>query len=140
MKVVLRWLLSFIIASAGVMHFSDPEPFVAIVPLALPAPLALVYISGAAELAIGLGLQLPATRRIAAWGLVALLLAVFPANINMAVNELPMGDDPVPTWALWARLPLQFALIFWAWVYARRDTAAEQEPHRRARPEPSAPS
>ena len=125
MKAPLRWLLSFIMVSAGVMHFADPEPFVAIVPSALPAPLALVYISGAAEIAIGLGLQLPPTRHIAAWGLVALLIAVFPANINMALHDLPMGDDPVPTWALWARLPLQLVLIFWAWVYTRRDALPE---------------
>jgi uncharacterized membrane protein len=139
MKALLRWLLSFIMVSAGVMHFADPEPFVSIVPAALPAPLALVYISGAAEVAIGLGLQLPTTRRIAAWGLVALLIAVFPANINMAIHELPMGDDPLPTWALWARLPLQLVLIYWAWVYTRRDEGGEYE-LRQARPEPSAPS
>jgi uncharacterized membrane protein len=88
-------------------------------PDALPAPLALVYISGVAEILGGLGLILERTRKLAAWGLVALLLAVFPANVNMAVNDLPLGGRDLPAWALWARLPLQAVLIAWAWWYTR---------------------
>ncbi|MBK9033105.1 MAG: DoxX family protein [Myxococcales bacterium] len=104
---------------AGANHFIAPATYVGMMPSALPAHLALVYVSGVAEIAGGLGLILPATRRLAAWGLVALLLAVFPANVNMAINHLPLGARAVPTWALWARLPLQALLIAWAWWYTR---------------------
>ena len=100
MKTALRWLLT-----------------VAMVPDALPWHLALVYVSGVAEICGGLGLILPRTRRAAAWGLILLYLSVFPANVNMAVNHLPLGGEPVPTWALWARLPAQAVLIAWAWWY-----------------------
>jgi uncharacterized membrane protein len=119
METALRWLLTLLMVAIGVLHFVAPAGFVSIVPRALPAPLALVYISGAAEIAGGLGLALPRTRRLAAWGLVALYIAVFPANVNMAVNQLPLGDQPLPTGVLWARLPLQLVLIYWAWRYTR---------------------
>ncbi|MBK7076559.1 MAG: DoxX family protein [Myxococcales bacterium] len=109
--------------AAGANHFVSPDPYVAMMPAALPAHLALVYVSGVAEIAGGLGLILPRTRRAAAWGLVLLLLAVFPANVNMAVNHLPLGERALPTWALWGRLPLQALLIAWAWWYTRRDRA-----------------
>ena len=66
-----------------------------------------------------MGLLVPAMRRWAAWGLVALLIAVFPANVNMAVHRLSFGRYPVPSWALWARLPLQAVLIAWAWSFTR---------------------
>jgi uncharacterized membrane protein len=105
--------------SAGALHFISPEPYVAMTPAVLPAPLLLVYISGVAEILGGLGLILPATRRLAAWGLIALYLAIFPANINMAINQLPLGDHALPSWALWARLPLQLVLIAWAYRYTR---------------------
>lgn len=118
-KLALRWLLTIAMIGAGANHFLDPATYVAMMPSALPAPTALVYVSGVAEIAGGLGLIPLRTRRWAAWGLVALLIAVFPANVNMAVNELPLGDRAVPTWALWARLPLQLVLIAWAAWYAR---------------------
>jgi uncharacterized membrane protein len=121
MKVALQWLLTVFMVAAGLNHFISPAPYVAMMPEALPAPLALVYISGVAEIAGGLGLILPATRRAAAWGLIALFVAVFPANINMAINELPLGTTHVPTWALWARLPLQLVLIAWAYWFTRPD-------------------
>ncbi|MBP6844262.1 MAG: DoxX family protein [Kofleriaceae bacterium] len=123
MKAALRWLLTALMVAAGANHFVSPDPYVAMMPAALPAHLALVYVSGVAEIAGGLGLILPRTRRAAAWGLVLLLLAVFPANVNMAVNHLPLGERALPTWALWGRLPLQALLIAWAWWYTRRDRA-----------------
>jgi uncharacterized membrane protein len=119
LKTVLRWVLTVFMTVAGLNHFLAPAPYVAMMPAALPAPLALVYISGVAEILGGLGLILPATRRLAAWGLIALFIAIFPANINMAVNHLPLGDRVLPTWALWARLPLQFVLMAWAYWYTR---------------------
>jgi uncharacterized membrane protein len=120
MKTALRWLLTIVMVAAGANHFINPAPYVAMMPGALPAPLALVYISGVAEILGGLGLILPATRRLAAWGLIALFVAVFPANLNMALNDLPLGTTPVPTWALWARLPLQIVFIAWAYLVGVR--------------------
>lgn len=120
-KTVLRWVLTVIMVGAGVYHFVNAPSFIAMVPEALPAPAALVYISGIAEIAGGLGLILPRTRKLAGWGLVLLYICVFPANVNMAVNQLPLGGDPVPSWALWARLPLQLVLIAWAWWMTRDD-------------------
>lgn len=119
MKTALRWLLTVFMVAAGANHFISPAPYVGMMPSALPSPLLLVYISGVAEIAGGLGLILPATRKLAAWGLVALFVAVFPANVNMAINELPLGTSHVPTWALWARLPLQILLIAWAYWFTR---------------------
>lgn len=121
MKTALRWLFTVFMVLAGVGHFVAPDVYVAMMPAELPAKLALVHVSGVAEIAGGLGLILPATRRAAAWGLVLLLLAVFPANVNMAVNHLPLGEREVAPWLLWARLPLQAVLIAWAWWFTRRD-------------------
>ncbi|HUM13907.1 MAG TPA: DoxX family protein [Myxococcaceae bacterium] len=119
MQFALLVLLAGLMMFAGVMHFVTPAVFVRIVPRWLPAPAALVSISGACEILCGVGLLVPLTRRLAAWGLIALLIAVFPANVNMALNHLPFGRQPVPTWALWARLPLQAVLIAWAWSFTR---------------------
>ncbi|UYZ59864.1 DoxX family protein [Hymenobacter latericus] len=109
--------LSALFVTAGIFHFAKPRPFERIVPPQLPAPEALVAISGAAEIGLGLLLLPRATRRSAAWGLVALLVAVFPANIYMA--RLPGGGLGLPQWMLWARLPLQGVLVAWAWWYTR---------------------
>ncbi len=124
MKTALRWLMTVGMVGAGLLHFLTPEPYLGMMPAMLPAPLALVYISGVAEIAGGLGLILPATRRLAAWGLIALYIAVFPANLNMALHDLPLGTTNVPTWALWARLPLQLVLIAWAYRYTRPNGSA----------------
>lgn len=122
-KVILRWLLTVFMVLAGVNHFLSPAPYLAMMPAELPhgSHLALVYVSGVAEILGGLGLILPATRRLAAWGLIALFVAILPANINMAWNHLPLGGNPIPAWMLWARLPLQLVLIAWAYWYTRAD-------------------
>jgi uncharacterized membrane protein len=114
---VLKYVLALFMVGVGVLHFVSPKGFERIVPKQLPNPRALVYISGVFEILGGVGLLVPMTQRFAAWGLIALFLAVFPANINMALNKIPLGRKPVPTWALWARLPLQFVLIAWAYAY-----------------------
>lgn len=121
---VLRWTLTVFMVFAGSLHFIVPDVYVSMMPSALPAHLALVYISGVCEMLGGLGLILPQTRRLAAWGLVALLVAVLPANINMAVNHLPLGKWETPVWALWARLPLQLLLIAWAYRFTRKTPAS----------------
>lgn len=117
MQKYLRWLLAGLMIVAGLNHFRMPALYIAMIPEWLPAPSALNIISGVAEILGGIGLLAPwpAVRRAASWGLIALLLAVFPANINMAIHNLPLGDNHVPAWTLWARLPLQAILIAWAW-------------------------
>ncbi len=116
-KTIVRPLFALAMVAIGVTHFTGPEAFVRIVPAWLPAPLALVYISGAAEIAGGVGLLVPKLRRAASYGLVALYVAVFPANVNMAVNAIPLGNVEMPAWAPWVRLPFQIAFIALAlWV------------------------
>ena len=123
LRPALRGLLAAGMILIGVAHFLVPEPFVRIVPAWLPAPLALVVVSGVFEILGGVGLLVPRTRRAASFGLVALYLAVFPANVNMAVNHLTFdGVTPVPPAALWGRLPFQIVLIAWA-LWAGRDDA-----------------
>lgn len=119
LKMLLRFVLSAVMVFIGVRHFLDPDPFVRIVPAALPAPRALVLVSGFFEILGGLGLLVPRTRRAAAWGLIALYVAVFPANVNMAINNLPLGDHVLPPVVLWLRLPLQAVFIAWAWWFTR---------------------
>ena len=103
---------------AGVMHFLKPRPYVAIVPDALPRKHDIVYASGVAEMAGGALVLLPATRRAAGWWLILTLLAIFPANVNMAVNAERFKVVPEPL--LWARLPLQGLIIRWVWRVAVR--------------------
>ena len=106
-------LLAAFFALAGMNHFLNPQAYLAMIPPYLPLPGALNLISGAAEIVGGIAVLIPRLRRAAAWGLIALLVAVFPANLHVALH----GWDSVtiPAWVLWARLPMQFVLI--AWVY-----------------------
>lgn len=109
----------------GSLHFINPEPFVRIVPGFLPEPLVLVYVSGFFEILGGLGLLWSRSRRLASWGLIALYVAVFPANINMAVAEVqlePGGE--IPVWAMWARLPLQAVFIALVWWLGKPDSSS----------------
>lgn len=123
-RAVLRVVLGVAMIAVGALHFVAPRPFVTMIPSALPAPLALVYVSGVAEIAGGAGLFIPRLRRAASWGLIALYIAVFPANVNMAVNHLPLGDQHLSPLALWGRLPLQLVFIAWAYWVGRDGRAA----------------
>lgn len=98
---------------AGLMHFLKPRWYERIMPPYLPAHRELVYASGAAEIAGALGTMHPRTRRPAGLFLIATLLAVFPANVHMAVNAKDFKDVPQP--ALWARLPIQALFVYWVW-------------------------
>ncbi|AKF09978.1 hypothetical protein DB32_007127 [Sandaracinus amylolyticus] len=109
---MMRVLLAVLFVSAGVMHFVIEPTFTAMVPPFLPAPRVLVWISGVAEIALGLATLAPRLRPYAGWGLVALLIAVFPANVYMVFDDTPAID--APRWALWARLPIQALLVGWA--------------------------
>jgi uncharacterized membrane protein len=99
---------------AGTLHFVRPEFYLRIMPPYIPWHLAMVRVSGFFEILGGLGLLLPQTRRAAAWGLVALLVAVFPANIYMATNPVDAGAASIAPALRWGRLPMQ--AVFVAWV------------------------
>jgi uncharacterized membrane protein len=105
---------------SGIMHFTHEKFYTAIVPKSLPNPKALVQISGVAEIAGAVGVLIPGTRKLAGKGLIALLIAVYPANIQMAVNAERYKQ--FPAWALWARLPLQFAAIALVWRGTHRSS------------------
>jgi uncharacterized membrane protein len=132
-----RIILAILFIVAGSLHFLVPQSYLKIMPPLLPARLALVQISGAAEILGGLGLLLPSTRQAAAWGLVALLIAVLPANIYMVIDHTRFAS--IPPWALWLRLPLQVPLIYWAWLYTRAPNVFDSDPkHPATRPPPPA--
>lgn len=99
--------------AAGAMHFVNPRPYRSIMPPWVPAPDAMVAASGVAEIAGGAGLMVPASRRLAGWWLVATLIAIFPANLHMALHADRYPKVPGGAVALWARLPLQGAFIAW---------------------------
>jgi uncharacterized membrane protein len=110
--------------AAGLNHFRAPEFYLPIMPPYLPWHEQLIFVSGIAEVMIGVGLWIARTRVLAAWGAIALLIAVFPANIHMALADVPIGDPPHSAGLFrWVRLPLQFVLIAWAWWHTRPDPA-----------------
>ncbi len=111
-RTVLRVLAAALFVAAGINHFVHPQFYRQIMPPGFPWPSALVAVSGACEVAGGVGLLIAPLRRAAGWGLLTLLVAVFPANVYMAMFP---ENFAAPAWALWARLPLQAVLI--AWVY-----------------------
>jgi len=130
-KRPILYLMAPAYVVAGVLHFVVPELYVQIVPPFLPAPLALVYLSGLAEVTVGVGLLVPQTRRHAAWATVALLVAIFPANVYMAthgvvVEGMPGGGDPSAL-VRWGRLPLQGVLILLALWYTSPPTETGAE-------------
>lgn len=116
-----RLLMGVLYLGAGSLHFLLTPTYMRIMPAYLPAHHELVLLSGAAEMLGGAGILIPATRRPAAWGLIALLVAVFPANLTMITDHERFPT--VPLWAAWARLPLQLPLLYWAWLYTRKRDA-----------------
>jgi uncharacterized membrane protein len=122
-KDKLRPALSVFMAGVGILHFTHAPVFMSIMPAYLPWHRELVLLSGAIEITLGVMLALERTRVLAAWGLMALFVAVFPANLNMALHpELTIVG--APTWlpkptalASWLRLPFQLVLIYWAYLY-----------------------
>jgi uncharacterized membrane protein len=129
----LRAALSALFIGSGLVHLIRPDVYMPIMPPYLPYPYTLIRVSGVAEIAGGIGLLFSQTRRVARYGLIALLIAVFPANIQMAVNGFANGDSPLILALLLARLPLQPLLI---WLVYRCDSptrAASGTPEMAAR-------
>lgn len=117
MKTPLRWLFGILFILAGLNHFRSPDFYVNIMPPYLPWHRELVAVSGVAEIALGALLLFRRRAVLAGWGLIALLVAVFPANLHMAMHpELYPSISPT---ALWLRLPVQGLLIAWAYWYTR---------------------
>ncbi len=104
---------------AGARHFSDPVYYMLMMPKYLPVPLSLIYIAGFFQIMGGIGLMIPQTRVVAAWGLMALLLAVLPANIYMWTHHIHVTEIYQPNWFLMLRIPLQFLLIAWVYMFAK---------------------
>ncbi|MGB0647565.1 MAG: DoxX family protein, partial [Bradymonadia bacterium] len=98
LKLTARIVISGFFVSVGIHHFIDPTPYLVIMPPYLPAHLELVYISGVFEMLGGLGLLIKRVRMFAGWGLIALLIAVYPANIHMLINEVYLPDMPKEKW------------------------------------------
>jgi uncharacterized membrane protein len=121
LKLVLKYLMSVLFVLAGLNHFRDADFYLRIMPPYFPWHLFLVYLSGVFEIVLGILLIIPRFTRLAGFGLIALLIAIFPANIHMAINsELFPDISPI---ALWIRLPLQGVLIAWAYWYTRPGSA-----------------
>jgi uncharacterized membrane protein len=123
-KRILMWVMSFLYASIGFSHLVNPDQFVAIMPPKLPMPEVLNVISGLIEITLGVFLLEPKTRIYAAWGIIALLIAVFPANLHVATQNigLPSGEPGTGNAVVnWVRLPFQAVFMLWAWWYTRPD-------------------
>jgi len=118
-RALSRITLALVMVAAGTLHFTATDTYVSIMPAYFPLHRELVYISGVFEVLFGLGLLWRKTREYAGIGLILLFIAILPAHLNMAINDIQPADFRIPTFLLWARLPLQFVLIFWAWRVSR---------------------
>ena len=123
LKTLARYLLATLFVGAGINHFLHTPFYVAMMPDYLPWHAALVYLSGLAEATLGVLLYTQRYSRLAGWGMIALLVAVFPANLQMALH--PGLYPQFSAWGLWLRLPLQLPLLAWAWWYTRKDDASD---------------
>lgn len=117
-KIVLKFLFAAIFILAGFNHFRDPDFYLRIMPPYLPWHSALHLTAGVLEVVLGVMLLVPRFQKLAAWGLIALLLAFFSVHIHMVVNH---DQYEVRLSLLWVRLFLQFVLIAWAWWFTKAD-------------------
>ena len=116
-KTIFCYLLALFFFVAGITHFTQDEAYAGIVPPLLPFPLMIVWVTGIMELFFAVGLAIKKFRKISGFWLAPFLLAVLPANIYMAMYNIPLGDMESSSTALWVRVALQFpliALILWA--------------------------
>lgn len=119
-KRILLYLMAAFYILAGVMHFVRPEYYVPMMPPYLPWHMLLIYLSGVAEVVLGVAVLIPSLRSAAGWGIILLLIAIFPANLHIALHNVPVfgAAQGAGVWN-WVRLPLQAVLITWAWWYTR---------------------
>ena len=118
MKTISLYIMVILYVAAGIYHFVNPRMYQKIMPTYLPYHMFLIYISGVFEILFALLLIPESTRPMAAWLIIALLIFIFPANIQMAVNFWQKQRPNV--WIALARLPLQLILIWWAWIYTKK--------------------
>lgn len=117
-KRILLYLMVAFYIFAGVMHFVRPEYYVPMMPPYLPWHMFLIYLSGLAEVVLGIAVLIPSVRSLAAWGIILLLIAIFPANLHIALHNVPVfGAAEGAGIGNWIRLPFQAVLIAWAWWY-----------------------
>jgi uncharacterized membrane protein len=116
MKTFSKYLLALFMVGAGTLHFIRPNSYLKIMPPYSPWPLELVYLSGFFEIGLGVLLLVPRFSRLAAWGIIALLIAVFPANIYLYQHQEIMPGPPL---LHLLRLPLQAVFILWAFWHAK---------------------
>jgi uncharacterized membrane protein len=121
---ISRLLLALFFIVAGMLHFVFTPNYMKIMPPWLPWHLALVVVSGLCEIAGGLGVLWDRTRRWAGYGLIALCVAVLPANVQMLLDAQSAGASAPWLAALWARLPLQLVLVWWIWRATRAGGAS----------------
>lgn len=117
-KSISAYLMGLLYLAAGVNHFLNADFYLKMMPHPFPYPMYAVYISGIAEILLGAGVLFNSSRKWSCYGIIALLIAIFPANINMALH--PQSWD-IPLWVLYARLPLQLVLIWWAWQVSKNN-------------------
>lgn len=117
MKIILLYLMVLVYIAAGIYHFVNPRMYQKIMPAYIPYHTAMIYISGILEIVFALLLLPESTRPVAAWLIIVLLIAIFPANIQMAINFYQKQHSGL--WIAIARLPLQIVLIWWAWIYTK---------------------
>ncbi len=118
-----RKIIGAFFVVAGTLHFVRPRPFEAIVPPFVPYPELAVQVSGVAEILGGAAIISPRTRGFARWWLIALLVAVYPANIHIALHPdqiRGLEETGIPAWAHWVRLPLQPLMVWWIWRTTQR--------------------
>ncbi|GMQ84550.1 MAG: hypothetical protein BMS9Abin07_0114 [Acidimicrobiia bacterium] len=118
-KRVLLWVMGGFYVVAGMNHFLNAEAYIAIMPTYLPWHGQLVFLSGLGEVALGIGVLIPTTRVVSAWGIILLLILIFPANLYVAMNDLAYFGGEPNTLLNWLRLPFQLVLIAWAYGYTK---------------------
>jgi uncharacterized membrane protein len=117
LKAISKYVLGILFILAGLNHFLNPDLYMSIMPPYLPQHLFLVYLSGVFEVLLGVLVLIPRWTKLAAWGLVLLLIVIFPANLHMALNAQDFSF--IPAILLWLRLPFQVVLIAWAYWHTR---------------------
>ena len=114
-KIILRWLATIFFLIAGAMHFVIPEFYLAMMPPFIPFQSFFVVLTGIAEMAGGVGLQIPKLRRLTGILMIAMLVAIFPANIYVAIAQPALPDITYSSGSMWLRLLLQPLFIAWVW-------------------------